>query len=211
MKRNANLFLAAAAVVLMLVPLGLAQGNDDLAAYAREQKKEKQNAPAPAKVFDDDNLPKAGQINVVGSESAPASTDSPAGNASSDNASQTSSADQSKPADENKPAAIEPGQSAEDRQQAYRDWQAKIKDQKQAVDLAQRELDVQQREYHLRLAVVSNDVGYRLRNSAQWDKEDKQYKEQIAAKQKALDEARQKLTSLQEDARKAGVPTKALE
>jgi Skp family chaperone for outer membrane proteins len=70
---------------------------------------------------------------------------------------------------------------------------------------------VRKREYALRAATVATDVGYRLRNSAQWDKEDKQYKEQIAAKQKEVDAAKQKLDELQSDARKAGVPTKLRE
>jgi Spy/CpxP family protein refolding chaperone len=50
------------------------------------------------------------------------------------------------------------------------------------------------------------DVGNRLRNSGDWDKQDAQYKQQIADKQKALEEAKQKLEDIDEDARKAGVP-----
>ena len=42
---------------------------------------------------------------------------------------------------------------------------------------------------------------------ADWDKQDAQYKQQIADKQKALDDAKQKLDDMQEDARKAGVPS----
>jgi hypothetical protein len=55
------------------------------------------------------------------------------------------------------------------------------------------------------------DVGSRLRNSAEWDKQDAQYKQQIADKQKALDEAKQKLEDLQEQARKAGAPSSVRE
>ena len=69
-----------------------------------------------------------------------------------------------------------------------------------------RELDVIQREYRLRAASFYGDAGERLRNAAAWDKEDAQYKQQIADKQKALDDAKQHLDDLQEDARKAGVP-----
>jgi hypothetical protein len=73
--------------------------------------------------------------------------------------------------------------------------------------LLTRELDVLQREYQIRAAAMYGDVGTRLRNSAEWDKQDTQYKQQIADKQKALDEAKQKLEDLQEEARKAGVPS----
>jgi hypothetical protein len=50
------------------------------------------------------------------------------------------------------------------------------------------------------------DVGNRLRNSAQWDKQDADYKQQIADKQKAVEDAKQKLEDMEEAARKAGVP-----
>jgi len=55
------------------------------------------------------------------------------------------------------------------------------------------------------------DVGNRLRNSADWDKQDAQYKQQIGDKQKALDDAKQKLEDLREEARKAGVPSSVRE
>jgi hypothetical protein len=195
------------------------QQSGDLAAYARQQKKAKPAASTPGKVFDNDNLPKTEHISVVGSESPEKQADnSDAPSAKADTASKSPADDAKAKADstsakpqDDKAAEIQPGQNPEDRKQAYDDWQTKIKEQKQAVDLAQRELDVAQREYRLRAAVVANDVGYRLRNAAQWDKEEKQYKEQIAAKQKAYDEAKQKLDSLQEDARKAGAPTKVRE
>ena len=55
------------------------------------------------------------------------------------------------------------------------------------------------------------DVGSRLRNSAQWDKQDKDYKAQMDGKQKDLDAAKQALSDMQEKARAAGVPTKMRE
>jgi len=51
------------------------------------------------------------------------------------------------------------------------------------------------------------DAGNRIRNSAQWDKEDADYKQKIADKQKAVDDAKQKLDDMKEEARKAGVPS----
>jgi len=46
-----------------------------------------------------------------------------------------------------------------------------------------------------------------MRNATQWDKEEADYKQKIADKQKALDDAKQKLEDMKEDARKAGVPS----
>jgi hypothetical protein len=73
--------------------------------------------------------------------------------------------------------------------------------------LLSRELDVLQREYRLRAAAFYADAGNRLRDAGAWDKEDAQYKQQIAAKQKAVDDAKKQLDDLQEQARKA--PTSA--
>ena len=77
--------------------------------------------------------------------------------------------------------------------------------------MASRELDVTQREYQLRAAAMYADAGNRLRNSVQWDKEEATYKQQLADKQKALDEAKQKLEDMKEEAVKAGIPSSMLE
>jgi hypothetical protein len=72
-------------------------------------------------------------------------------------------------------------------------------------------LDVTQREYQLRAAAMYADAGNRLRNSTDWDKQDSQYKQQIADKQKALDDAKQKLDDLKDGAQKAGMPASVQE
>ena len=90
---------------------------------------------------------------------------------------------------------------------AWKDWQGKLKTQKDSIDLASRELDVLQREYQLRAAAMYADAGNRIRNSAQWDKQDADYKQKIADKQKEVDDAKQKLDDMKEEARKAGVPS----
>jgi hypothetical protein len=70
-----------------------------------------------------------------------------------------------------------------------------------------REVDVANREYRLRAAAFYADAGNRLRNSGTWDKEDSQFKEQMADRQKKLDDAKKQLEDLQEQARRAGVPS----
>jgi hypothetical protein len=217
MKRKADLWLTGALVAIVTITSAWAQEQDALTRYAREKRQQKQSQPAPKKVFDNDNLPREEHISVVGNPP----TDTTAG----DNAEPTNSgeknADGSTPAAQPKDATagntdkvdpsktkldVTPGQSADDRQKSYDAWKKRIADQKEAVDLASRELDVMQREYRLRAAAVYADAGNRLRNAATWDKEDKQYKDQIAAKQKAVDAAKQQLADLQEQARRSGVP-----
>jgi len=70
---------------------------------------------------------------------------------------------------------------------------------------------VEQREYQLRAAAMYADAGNRLRNSGNWDKEDADYKQKIAEKKKAADAAKQELDDMQENARKAGVPSSVRE
>ena len=60
-------------------------------------------------------------------------------------------------------------------------------------------------------AAMYADAGNRLRNSGNWDKEDADYKQKIAEKKKAADAAKQELDDMQEDARKAGVPSSVRE
>ena len=78
--------------------------------------------------------------------------------------------------------------------------------QKSEIDLASRELDVLQKEYQLRAAAMYADAGNRLRNQADWDKQGRGLQKKIADKQKAVEDAKQKLDEMQEQARKDGVP-----
>lgn len=174
-----------------------------LGNYARAVRKDK---PHAAKQFDNDNLPKSETISVTGdapATSAVASTDQAA--ASPDGTSgPVAAANQAPPA-----TSVEPGQTKEQRQQVYDRWQQKLTIQQNEIDQAARELDLDQREYRLRAASFYADAGERMRNQASWDKEDADYKQKITEKQKALDDAKAKLSDLQEDARKAGVPESA--
>ena len=102
-----------------------------------------------------------------------------------------------------------PGKADEDqakKQAEWKGWQDKLSAQKNAIDLSSRELNVLQKEYQLRAAAMYGDAGNRMRNAAEWDKEDADFKQKIADKQKAVDDAKQKLDDMQEEARKAGVP-----
>jgi hypothetical protein len=108
-------------------------------------------------------------------------------------------------------AQITPGETAEDRQKVFDKWQGKLGDQQEKVDRWNRELDVMQREYKLRVADMYGDAGSRLRNEANWDKQEADYKQQLEEKQKALADAKQNMEDMQEDARKSGVPSAVIE
>ena len=69
------------------------------------------------------------------------------------------------------------------------------------------EAEVASHQLLLRAAAFYADAGNRLRDQGAWDKEDAHYKQQIADKQKSIDDAKQQLDDMQENARKAGVPS----
>ena len=84
----------------------------------------------------------------------------------------------------------------------------KLDQQKQKIDSLNHELDLDQREHRLRAAAYYGDAGTRLRDSAQYDKDDAQYKSDVDGKQKAVAAAQQELDQMQEQARKAGIVEK---
>jgi hypothetical protein len=166
-----------------------------LGDYARKVHKDP-NAKAKPKVFDNDNLPREDKLSVVG-QAAPAGTE------------ETASAESAKaaPGVDKNAAGTKPVDVEQAKKQAeWKSWQEKLTAQKNSIDLASRELDVLQKEYQLRAAAMYADAGNRMRNAAQWDKEDADYKQKIADKEKVVDDAKQKLDDMQEEARKAGVP-----
>ena len=199
MKSIAYVWLAVTILAGTLTTLAGAQ-SEPLGDYARAVRKEKkQEKLESGKRFDNDNLPKTDTLSVVGKaadQSAPNSSDA-ANKAQTDQ-----KADDSAKLGESKP-----GEPAKERQKMYDEWKKKITAQQEQVNLLTREMDVMQREYRLRAAAFYADAGNRLRNAGSWDKEDAQYKQQLAEKQKTLDTAKEELQDLRERARKAGVPS----
>ncbi|MGA7217298.1 MAG: hypothetical protein WBX38_03235 [Candidatus Sulfotelmatobacter sp.] len=214
MKRLMNSVVGIAFAFSLLTPWAAKAQNSAAAApqdqtslgdYARKVHKDTGDAQAKPKVFDNDNIPRDEKISIVGEQPAVGSPSTP-------DASATTSAPLAKDdkKDDKKDAAGAKPSSADEeqakKQALWKQWQDKLGAQKGAIDLASRELDVTQREYQLRAAEMYADVGNRLRNSAEWDKQEADYKQKIADKQKAVEDAKQKLDDMKEDARKAGVP-----
>jgi hypothetical protein len=213
-------------IVLLLGLAGMPAGaqnqnssstGQSLGDYARQIRKEP-DAKAKPKVFDNDNLPKSDKLSIVGTPAAPPSDKSEEAKAE-ESKPEESAAEGTKAGAEGKPTAdktaAQSATKAPDdeatRQAAIKQWTDKLTAQKQQIDLLSRELDVVQREYQIRAAAMYADAGNRLRNQTDWDKQDAQYKQQIADKQKSLEEAKQKLADMQEEARRAGMPNSVLE
>ncbi|HET6934835.1 MAG TPA: hypothetical protein VFI72_08350 [Candidatus Angelobacter sp.] len=97
-------------------------------------------------------------------------------------------------------------EAAESKQQNDQ-LQQKLKDQKAEISRLQRELDIAQREQRLRAAAFYADAGTQLRDQTKFAEDSRKQQEEIDTKKKALDEAQQKLTDMQEQARKSGVKT----
>jgi hypothetical protein len=198
---------------------GSSSSGSSLGDYARQVRKDPGTASSKPKVFDNDNLPREDKLSVVGRTPASASDNSAAQSetaapAANDAKSEAKGTSEAKTESQVKPPSNTAAPAPDDeaaKAAASKQWADKLATQKDQIDLLGRELDVLQREYQIRAAAMYADAGNRMRNSTDWDKQDTQYKQQIADKQKALDEAKQKLEDTQEEARKAGVPASVRE
>jgi len=219
-----GLLIAAATNTIML---GQSQ-NQPLGDYARAVKKNKPQPKSQPTTYDNDNLPAGATLSVVGNPVPPASENGVDGDKDKEKASDKNLDD--KNADKNKPAdpkalpdqsadakkkaespEMKAGQSTADREKAVAAWKQKVDEQKSKTDLLARELNVTQREYQLRSNTYNSDLSNRIRPSTDWQAEDAKFKQQIADKQKSLDDAKAKLSELQDQAHKAGVPNSAAE
>jgi len=175
-----------------------------LGDYARSVKKSKAApAPAAAKVYDNDNLPTAASVSVVGNSAA-----------GTDNANNSEAKDANAPsapagttADKKEDPQIKAGQPIDQRKEALDVWKQKLDDQNDKIKTLAHELDIVEREYRVKASEYYADTARRTQNPTGFAKDDADYKNQIADKQKTLDDAKAKLNDLQEEARKAGAPT----
>ncbi len=152
-----------------------------LGDYARAVRKNKPEPTTASRYYDNDNLPTNETLSVVGP---------PAGDA--------------KPGQAVKVAAADPAKAAAEHQKAADEWKEKLAKQKEKIDSLNHEIDLDQRELRLRAAAAYTDPTLAVRN-VQWDKDEARYKSDVEAKQKALEDARQELDQMQEQAQKAGI------
>jgi hypothetical protein len=189
--------------ILMVLPAGAVSaqsstpqssaqsGSDPLAAAAKRAQDSKKDQSKPARVWDNDNIPKAGQeISVVGSNDAatsdgtnPATTDAAAGAAADGSA---ASANVTAPA----PA---------DNAQAQADHDAKVQAQlsnaKENLASLKTDLDLMQRTLVLDSQMYYGKPDYSNDRSGARKLADEQAN--IAAKQQAIDDAEKKIAELE--------------
>jgi hypothetical protein len=198
------------AVAMSAIAGAQSPSQPSLGDYARSVKKAQPVKPPAKVVYTNDNLPDGSSLNVVG-KTPDASADQKKDQAKDTDATkdaQASDADKDKNNDKD---ALKPGQTPAEHDQALAALKSKLDEQKSKVDLLTRELAVLQGEYQLKATNFANNPQQRVQNPGGFDVEGAKYKQEIADKQKDLDAAKAKLGAMQDQARKSGAPTSAVE
>jgi hypothetical protein len=186
-------FCLVFAAVLVAATLACAQGEVSLGDAARKARQNQGQASPNAKVYDNDNLPKSGNLSTTTGDYAGIATS--AGSARSSSATGATGT----------AAAGKEGGSDADKKKQEDEFRQKVGEVKKNIDQLSRELDVMQREQRLRAAAYYGDAGTKLRGANQYAEDDKKYQETLQAKQTELDAAKAALEQLRDDIRKAGL------
>lgn len=181
-----NRVVACVAVALLMASVAFSQSLGDV---ARQNRKAKQlNKKAAAHVYTNDDIPSVAVMRDA--PQSPAATGDAAGVVQEKKADAPLTAEGTNKATE---SSAGPKKSDEAR--------AKAEEQRKTVELLERELNVAQREQQIQTVVFYTDAGSRLRDPKDWTEKQKRYQDEIAAKNKSLVEAKQKLQDLEEEAR----------
>jgi hypothetical protein len=189
MRHISRLFISAGALLFLASGIAYSQ---TLADAARDAQAKKKTQTATGHVYTNESS----EFHAAPAEPAPAKS----GEGDTDAASGTDAAAKDSAA----PADAAPA-SDEDKKKVADELKVKIAKQQASLDLLKRELDVLQREDKMRAAVFYSDAGARLRDPGKYTQDEQKYKDDMAAKQKAITDAQAQLDKLREDARKAGV------
>lgn len=208
MKRSVSL-IAAFAISLATSALVSAQSQQSpsLGDYARAVKKAKDSTQAkPAgKVYDNDNLPQSPSISVVGTLSTPvdqtADAKTPDGTPKQD----------AQSGDKKEEPTLKAGQSADERQKALDAWKEKLAGEQEKISKMSQDLELANREYQVKQVEFWANTAERAQDPSAFSQQDDKFKQEIAAKQKLLDDEKTKLGEMQDDARKAGAPSSVIE
>jgi len=188
-------------VIVLVLILGagtlLAQSLGDVARETR-------NAPRPRakKVVTNDEIPPVDTMST-----ASAAKDSAEGNDSKTNPKGENRADGEKDAKGagSGSAARAPAKNAEEQRKLEAEWNAKFSQEQEKISLLDREFKVSEQEYKQKQITHMADVNGRVNNQEQYAQAEKLDQEDLAQKREKLNAERQKLESMQEDARHAGV------
>jgi hypothetical protein len=97
------------------------------------------------------------------------------------------------------------GKDAPDTKSIEKEWTGKVNAQKEKIGSLEKERELAEREYKLRAAVFYADAGNRLRDDKKWADSEQKYKTDMAKLDADLSSAKERLETLREQARKAGV------
>jgi hypothetical protein len=162
-----------------------------LGDYGHLKRKDKPDNASSATVYDNDNLPSTDTVSIVGSMQEP-DTNHDAAERAGVGSAEKHVTDQEK-RDEGR---IEVGQSLEDRQKAFLYWQKRINKRKDKVEQLARELEDLRQNAPLSVVVLHL-----------WP-DDQLYLQSVNGKRRDLEQAKTNLNTLEDQARKAGVPSR---
>jgi hypothetical protein len=160
-----------------------------LGDVARANRAKKHTSSSAIKL-DDETMPRS---------STPSTSSEPA------TAKKTDDKSDDKNAEADKEAAKKDAAAAQ--KQKNEDLKKQIDDEKKEIATLQRELDIAQREERLRAAAFYGDAGTMLRDQTKFAEDTRKAQDEINGKKQAVEAAQQKLADLQEQARKAGLPS----
>lgn len=184
----------------LLAGIAAAQDNS-LAEAAREHRKQREAKPVATRaVFTNDNLPTTETISTVGAPASEADAATPAQTPADATADHAADKD-------TKPAQPKIGDNAQDRQKVWEGWREKISVQKEAIEKLRKETEQADKDNQLRLNTYMGNAQNRIYGGATEAKAELATKEQMEKNKKAIDDATQRLDDMQEEARRAGVPS----
>lgn len=174
----------------------LAQSLGDVARETR-------NAPRPRakKLVTNDEIP---SVDTMSTASGGAK-DLADGNDSKTNPKGENKADGEKNAKGAGAGSAAPAKNAEEQKKLEAEWNAKFSQEQEKISLLDREFKVSEQEYKEKQIAHMADVNGRVNNQQQYAEAEKLDQDDLAQKREKLNAERQKLESMQEDARHSGV------
>ncbi len=189
-------------VILAGLLAGVVAAQDDsLAEAARQHRKQKEAKPVATRaVFTNDNLPSTETISTVGVPASEGDATNPAKTPAAANADQAAAKD-------GKTAEPKIGDSAEQREKIWEDRRNKITQQKEIIEKLQKDTEQAEKDNQLRANTYMGSAQSRIFGGETEAKAQIASKEQVEKNKKVIDDAKQKLDDMQEEARRAGVPS----
>jgi hypothetical protein len=197
MKRLSLVVLA----LLFAAPWLCAQDQGVSLGDAARAQQARKGSPSPnAKVYDNENLPRGGNISTTTGDyagvAAPAATKTSSSAKTGDASAKGTAGDKGAKDKSAEEAAKEEAE----------EFQKKVDEAKKTIADAEHEIDILQREQRLQAAAYYGDAAARLQNRANWEADVKKQQEALKAKQDQLEAAKAALDQLRDDIRKAGLP-----